>query len=925
MASGRQAADRPPPAPYQNPKGGGSVSTQTQQPLLPAGQIKKPRNLSSYRIAGRQDRRTTLQDASQKPVQTLRVFSLHPDHLQDLNKSGLTPEDLRWFGVGVWSLTPTDLEGFLKAVGFGWALQCARSGYVLQYADGYFRVRLFWHECGHKERHPKYIGPPGISPPAFVIESVRALAGKRHQAVAITEGEKKAVALCKAGVPAIGIGGVWCFRGPDGNLVEPLDAWDWRDRIVYLIPDSDWRVNADVVQAWVTLGLLLAGKGAACYVVTWAEDLGKGVDDAIVAGLDVQQALRGARPLADWVAGNAPRFRSAVLGALASVGLPADLADGLYRAIAKAIKASPKAIRMEVKRRREAKAEAESADIPEPEPTPEVRAWLCRPDLADAVLEAVRHVHAGDDDNVLALLLAWASLRFDEPVSVLIQGPPSTGKSHLLETLRSLWPPESYVFRSSLSPKALAYTSESLAHRAVILAEAVSLATSDESGYLLRTLLSEGRIVHESVEKTASGLKAIKMEREGPTALFATTTRHKLEEQLISRAWVLESKSDSTYLNTALDAVAFGDTEAPHADEIRNALTWLYWHGNPHVRIPEPLMRAIRGLFPGKDPVELRVFKRLLASIRASAFLHQLQRPRDANGAVLATPEDYRIARQALAAAFESATGDLTPKMQETWQAVRNLEGAEGATLSDIARALGIRKNAARERLKSLIAKGYVAQDKESKRYRTIEVPERGVWLPEQLHPKPGPEHLNGGPQNGPSSGTEVFRSAPERDLNGLNDPTPDPAVQVVQARSDRGPERQETAPVRDSGPGVQVFRSERDTKVSANPPDRTPPDPSDGPKIEPKGLNSQTPVDGLDGPGKASRPSEANGPPENRPVGGAAMDVFRPQSYEPVLNPHPVTCAGCGQSIAIGMAVRSKDDPQGRVWHMGCAPVSIR
>ena len=428
----------------------------------------------------------------------------------------------------------------------------------------------------------------------------------------------------------------------------------------------------------------------------------------------------------------------------------------------------------------------------------------------------------------MALMLAWASLRLDDPVSVLIQGPPSTGKSHLLETLMALWPPASYVFRSSLSPKALAYTSESLAHRAVILAEAVSLATSDESGYLLRTLLSEGRIVHESVEKTASGLKAIKMEsikmeREGPTALFATTTRHKLEEQLISRAWVLESKSDSTYLNTALDAVAFGDTEAPHADEIRNALTWLYWHGNPHVRIPEPLMRAIRGLFPGKDPVELRVFKRLLASIRASAFLHQLQRPRDANGAVLATPEDYRIARQALAAAFESATGDLTPKMQETWQAVRNLEGAEGATLSDIARALGIRKNAARERLKSLIAKGYVAQDKESKRYRTIEVPERGVWLPEQLHPEPGPEHLNGRPQNGPSSGTEVFRSAPERDLNGLNDPTPDPAVQVVQARSDRGPERQETAPVRDSGPGVQVFRSERDTKVSADPPDRPP------------------------------------------------------------------------------------------------------
>jgi hypothetical protein len=69
-----------------------------------------------------------------KPTTHSRQVShdLHPDHLQDLNKSGLTLGDLRRFGIGVWSLTPTDLEGFLKAVGFGWALQCARSGYVLQ-------------------------------------------------------------------------------------------------------------------------------------------------------------------------------------------------------------------------------------------------------------------------------------------------------------------------------------------------------------------------------------------------------------------------------------------------------------------------------------------------------------------------------------------------------------------------------------------------------------------------------------------------------------------------------------------------------------------------------------------------------------------------------------------------------------------------
>ena len=862
---------------------------------------------------------------------------LHPDHLADLQRSGLTPDDLAQLGVHVWSLTAMGLERFLKQVGFSWALPCARSGYGIGYpANGYYRVRLFWQDpCPHKERHPKYLGPAGRPVPAFVTESIQALAGKRHQAVTVVEGEKKALALLKAGVPAIGIGGCWSFRGPDGDLVEPLDAWDWRDRVVYLIPDADWRVNADVVQAWTTFGLELARRGAACYVVTWDADWGKGIDDAIVAGLDVKQALRDARPLQDWATDNVTRYRNAVLGALASVDLPAGLADGLIRAVAKALKTSPRAIRVEVWQRREAKeAEAQAVDIPDPEPTPEIRTWLCRHDLVDVILDAVRQVHAGDDDNVLALLLAWASLRFDTPVSVLIQGPPSTGKSHLLETLRSLWPPESYIYRSSLSPKALAYTTESLSHRVVILAEAVSIATSDESGYLVRTLLSEGRIVHEAVEKTASGLKAVKLEREGPTALFATTTRHKLESQLVSRAWLLESKSDNAYLNAALDAIACGDAEVPHADNIRQALAWLYHRGNPRVRIPEPLMRAVRGLFTGKDPTELRVFKRLLASIKASAYLHQLMRPTDSGGYVLATEDDYRVARRALAAAFETATSDLTPRQREAWQAVRDLQGADGATLADIAKALGVRKPTARELLKALIAKGYVAQDAESKRYSVIETPERGVWLPEELNLTLDPNDPNDGPQNGSGSGSEALGSALGSNPNDPNcltdladqDLDQDLGVRVVRVALGSVPLRQDCSTEADLDAGVRVLGSEEDAKISADPPglDQADLGLADGSNLESGGLNSQGPVDDVDGRGDTSDYPPAPGPPKNGPTGGPTVDAFKPESYEPVLNPVPVECHGCGKPIAVGMAVRSTDDPRGQVWHVGCAPVRL-
>jgi hypothetical protein len=857
------------------------------------------------------------------PLQESQVSpSLHPDHVQDLARSGLTPDDLERLGVRVWTLTPTDLERFLKQVGFGWALPCARSAYVLQYpADGYYRVRLFWADaCQHTEKLPKYLGPPGRPVPAFVVEPVQALAGKRMQAIAVVEGEKKALALLKAGVNAVGIGGCWCFKGPDGDLVEPLDTWEWRDRIVYLVPDGDWRVNPDVVQAWTTFGLLLAAKEAAPHVVTWDPKYGKGVDDAIAAGLDVRASIESATPLTEWVAETARRFRNAVLGALASVDLPSDLADGLIRAIARSLSVSHRAVRVEVRRRREVKDRVES-DVPDPEPTPEIRAWLSRPDLVDAILGAVRQVHAGDDDNALALLLAWASLRFDDPVSVLIQGPPSTGKSHLIETLRSLWPPESYVFRSSLSPRALAYTDENLAHRAVILAEAVSLVTSDESGYLVRTLLSEGRIVHESVEKTASGLKAVKLEREGPTALFATTTRLKLEEQLVSRVWLLESKSDATYLSTALDAIAFGETRVPNADAIRQALSWLYWHGNSRVRIPEPLLKALRGLFAGKDPVELRVFKRLLASIRASAFLHQMQRPVDADGYVLATEQDYRIARRALAASFETATGDLTPRQREVWGVVHRL-GA--ATLGEIAKETGMRKPNARRMLKTLRDKGYITQDPATGNYRTVESPDGGIILPENLDVPPGDNMITVGPKSatdgdparyhGDDNGmitviTPVPQSATDKDLgryhgddNGMitritppdhepdnapgnaPDNGSDPPLSPLSSRYHGDDNGQKSSTDANSAGGVITLSSPGDTKFLDDPQapkggpasrhhsainaiapgDDMAQDPPDGSKLGPVGPVSQTLQDDAEGGGNTSDRPQAPGPPQN-------------------------------------------------------------
>jgi hypothetical protein len=113
--------------------------------------------------------------------------------------------------------------------------------------------------------------------------------------LAVTEGIKKVDALLSAGFPApIGIHGVWMWKG------WAIPAWDpisLRDRLVYLIPDSDLVTNPDVAKAFKGLWHFLRGKGATVRVVhVPAAPDGKkwGIDDALRAGHNLNALLAAA-------------------------------------------------------------------------------------------------------------------------------------------------------------------------------------------------------------------------------------------------------------------------------------------------------------------------------------------------------------------------------------------------------------------------------------------------------------------------------------------------------------------------------------------------------------------------------------------------------------------------------------------------------
>jgi hypothetical protein len=71
----------------------------------------------------------------------------------------------------------------------------------------------------------------------------------------------------------------------------------------------------------------------------------------------------------------------------------------------------------------------------------------------------------------------------------------------LVEQCLGLLPQSAYYALSAMSEKALAYSQEPISHRHLVIYEASGLG-SDFAQYLMRSLLSEGRIRYETVEST---------------------------------------------------------------------------------------------------------------------------------------------------------------------------------------------------------------------------------------------------------------------------------------------------------------------------------------------------------------------------------------------------------------------------------------
>ena len=111
------------------------------------------------------------------------------------------------------------------------------------------------------------------------------------------------------------------------------------------------------------------------------------------------------------------------------------------------------------------------------------------------------------------------------PAHVLVKGASAGGKNYLVDVVVRLMPESAVYKMTGMSDRALAYLTEPMAHRFIILAEAAAIEDSEVALALVRSLLSEGEIRYPTVEKDENGkLATVLKHLEGPTGLIMTTT-----------------------------------------------------------------------------------------------------------------------------------------------------------------------------------------------------------------------------------------------------------------------------------------------------------------------------------------------------------------------------------------------------------------
>ena len=287
----------------------------------------------------------------------------------------------------------------------------------------------------------------------------------------------------------------------------------------------------------------------------------------------------------------------------------------------------------------------------------EAKALLKNPKLIEEISRHIAYAVAGEKQLARLGYLFCTSRLLRNPMNIIVTGASSSGKSHVMEQTGKFMPEESVLTVHDSTENALFYMSEhALKHCIVLGGERRRDATDANADRTrpYREMISSGRLIKLVPMRQADGtMRTERIVRDGPIGLSESTTAQDIDAEDANRAIVIntdESQQQTQRIIRAGDEAdeAGNDTLVPsRIYELHHAMQRILERAS----IKIPFAKTVGEMVTPHIVHNLesrRAWPQCKRVMKASALLHQFQRDRDEDGNIIATLEDYQIARDVL-------------------------------------------------------------------------------------------------------------------------------------------------------------------------------------------------------------------------------------------------------------------------------------
>lgn len=572
---------------------------------------------------------------------------------EDLAKSGLTRDNFKVEPLR----DEQELRDRLGFVSINGTCIMDIGGYWIQFPNepDYCRMKLMREIKDEKGDRIKYLSPSKAKRKGnhvYIPRGVEKLLSAYTPGleIGLVEGEKKAQAATDAGVPTIGVSGIWNLNDEDNDFLPELEQCNWNDKIIKIAFDSDMTSKPQVKHAELRAAVKFTNRGARVLSVRLPNEPDgskNGADDYIVryGRVKYQELNQQARLTFESLISENMKADT-FIREIVRLGSVIEK-ERLVKLLSKHLDVPASAVRAEMEKHAPKADEAATSDSRSETFTEEEKEaaeqLLRSPDILDRMENLTERAgYIGEKMNKRTLYLSYTSRKSERGISLEIKGGSSSGKSTLTHIMQRLMPKQDVYQYSMITAKALVHCEFDLSHKILSVEERHG---SEAADYSIRTIISEQEIsILISVKDERSGnYKAITKRIPAVGMVYTeTTTSERVHNENQTRVFDCFT-DESQEMNRMVIEEMGNAAENPRDTEALEG-EFRIWRCAQELlkpyKVKIPFAKRLAKEFPtGKTRVR-RDFLRFLALIEAHALLYQYRREVDENGYLIATLDD---------------------------------------------------------------------------------------------------------------------------------------------------------------------------------------------------------------------------------------------------------------------------------------------